>query len=350
MNRWTIGGGAWIFLICGVACTSSNDAATNATDASSGAAGSGGSSNAGGSGGDSSVGGSAGTGDSDAAAGSGGGAVANKCAAMIPAGMGTTPLIEDFEDGDVSILKNESRTGGWRFDTDRTAGGIVTPDPLVTAAPDGLNTTKGALHIKADGFTSLWGVSIFAFLNELPDDAAMPWKAYSCGYNASAYDGIYFWAKAVGNSVGKKVMFNVQTRQVIPGDQGGDGTCTTCFDAHFVMITLTGEWAQYSAQWKDLKQGTFGVPKAPFDPSQIGRVAFNVGNLDMPGDIWLDQVGFFKGAPPASPYPVVDAGSVDGASEAGADAAVEVGVDAASDGGTDDGSATGADAAGADGD
>jgi len=98
-----------------------------------------------------------------------------------------------------------------------------------------------------------------------------------------------------------------------------------------VMLTLTDDWAQYSAVWKDLKQGTFGVPKAPFNPSALGRVAFNIGNMDMPGDIWLDQVGFFKGTPPTSPFPVADAGAADGASESGADSSNEAGAESGSD-------------------
>src|SRR5437773_10450630 len=107
MNRlWNVGA-AWIFLVYSVACTSGSDSPTTASGGSSGAAGSGGGSNAGGSGGTSSVGGAAGSSESDGAAGGGGAAVANKCPAMIPAGTGATPLIEDFDDGDVAILKNE---------------------------------------------------------------------------------------------------------------------------------------------------------------------------------------------------------------------------------------------------
>jgi hypothetical protein len=295
------------------------------------------------------VGGAAGTGGAvelGGSAGSAGAAAANKCPPAIPAATGATPLIDDFEDGDVAIPKNESRTGSWRFDTDMTAGGTVTPNPLATTPPTGLNTTKAALHVKADGFTSVWGISIFVFLNELADPAAMPWKAYSCGYDASAYDGIYFWAKADGTSVGKNLMFNVQTLQVIPGDQGGDGTCTTCFDAHFVQLPLSGEWAQYAVLWKDLKQGTFGVPKVDFKQASIGRIAFNVSNTDMPADIWIDQVGFFKGAPPASPFPTSDGGTGDGSVEAATDATPSESANDAST--TDD--ATGVDATGADGD
>jgi hypothetical protein len=126
-----------------------------------------------------------------------------------------------------------------------------------------------------------------------------------CAYDAHVYDGVYFWGRSGKDPVTAR--FKVGTRQTQPINFGGDGTCeprpgTACWDQPSVAIELTHDWQQYAIRWSDLKQSGWGK-QIEFDPKLITSLVVSTSTI--PADfreIWIDQVGFFKGQPPPSPF------------------------------------------------
>ncbi len=123
----------------------------------------------------------------------------------------------------------------------------------------------------------------------------------NCAYDASVYDGVYFWARSGQNLVTAE--FQIGTRSVNPLDQGGDGTCEPhCWDRHLALVELTPVWKQYSVRWADLKQRCFGKP-VRFETKQILSITLSAPPTPRNfREIWIDQVAFFKGTPPRSPF------------------------------------------------
>jgi hypothetical protein len=96
-------------------------------------------------------------------------------------------------------------------------------------------------------------------------------------------------------------------RQTQPMTFGGDGTCEpkpgkACWDQHSVVLELTNEWRQYAFRWSDLKQSG-GGKQVELDPKEITSLVVRTATIPAPSwEIWLDQIGFFKGQPPPSPF------------------------------------------------
>jgi hypothetical protein len=139
-----------------------------------------------------------------------------------------------------------------------------------------------------------WGFDLGFSLNEAQG---------LCAYDASVYDGVYFWARSGRGEVA--VRFRAGTRQTQPAEYGGDGTCDTqpggCWDEYAVDIKLGPSWRLYSVTWGELKQKGWGKPVS-FNVKELS--AFHWTTSAKPTDyreIWVDQVGFFKGTPPKTP-------------------------------------------------
>ncbi len=205
---------------------------------------------------------------------------------------GSDPVIDDLEDGDLSIRKVDQRLGyWWRYgDDDCDVTGKNTPE-----APGGDNPSGYAVHVAGQKCGS-WGFGIGLGLNVVDGH---------CGYDAGAYDGVSFWARTGYTT--ETVSFNVATRQTVPLEFGGDGSCDAaekhCWDEFATNVQVTPDWHAYSFKWAVLRQAGFGNPVA-FDVKQLVALMWQTptradGSLS---ELWLDQVSFFKGAPPASPF------------------------------------------------
>lgn len=241
----------------------------------------------------------------------GSGSGGDACSGLTVTAAGTSPLIDDMEDGDATVLPTESRTGGWWLTGD--AGCVTTPqkDALVWPVPVAGtgNTSAYALHVAATQ-CNVWGFGVGVVLN--------PHEPIRCGYDASVYEGVYFWAKA--DSASKRVNFSVATRQNIPVSfGGGDGTCDegagTCWDAFNIWMELTDTWQLYAVRWADLAQTGWGAP-ATFDPTQLIQMGWN-GPSGVVTDFWIDQTGFISGDVPTTPPGAGGAGGASGAAGAG---------------------------------
>jgi hypothetical protein len=207
---------------------------------------------------------------------------------------GSEPLIDDLEDGDLAIRKVDQRLGRWwRYgDDDCDVKDWGPPE-----APGGANPSRYAMHVSAKNCGS-WGFGVGFGLNEVNGH---------CAYDAGTYDGIAFWARTGGTD--ETVSFIVRTRQTVPLEFGGDGSCQAgpekhCWDGFATNVQVTPEWHAYSFKWAELGQAGFGNP-ATFDAKQIVALMWQTPTRadGSTTELWLDQVSFFKGTPPASPLP-----------------------------------------------
>lgn len=186
---------------------------------------------------------------------------------------GQAPLIDDFEDGNSSVLPNDGRSGSWHAGQDGT-GFLSTTDPPVPEV-GGVDGVGSALHLSGGGFSS-WGANLTVELR----NGAFP-------YDASAYRGIKFWARGSGTRL--KVIFMQQN--LAPGHP-----CSTCNTAngecgllYSSEVAINDAWSPYTVDWTSLTPPT--VIDTPFAPDQLMTIQFEVPAAAAV-DLWLDAVSF----------------------------------------------------------
>jgi hypothetical protein len=201
---------------------------------------------------------------------------------------GSDPLIDALEDGDFAIRKADQRFGRWwRYgDDDCDVSGQDFGE-----APPGDNPSHYAAHVSAKNCGS-WGFGLGLGLNGVSGH---------CGYDAGTYDGVSFLART--GTTNEKVTFIVRTRQTVPLDFGGDGSCEAaekhCWDGFATNLDITPEWHTYTFKWSDLGQAGFGNPTT-FDVKQVVALQWQLPTRadGSTTELWLDQVSFFKGERP----------------------------------------------------
>jgi hypothetical protein len=186
---------------------------------------------------------------------------------------GQAPLIDDFEDGDSSVLPNDGRSGSWHAGSDQS-GFLSTSDPPVPEL-GGVDGSGSSLHLSGGGFTG-WGANLTLELR----NGAFP-------YDASAYRGITFWARGSGTRL--KVIFMQQN--LAPGHP-----CSTCDTAtgecgllYSTEVAINDAWNPYTVDWTSLLPPT--VIDTPFAPDQLMTIQFEVPAAAAL-DLWLDDVSF----------------------------------------------------------
>jgi hypothetical protein len=185
---------------------------------------------------------------------------------------GAQPIIDDFEDGDDSLLPYESRVGLWRWvrDTDRpgTAPALLPIPQRNPSAKDRL-----ALHVKG-GVLQDWGATVeFTF---------QP----AC-YDASVYHGLSMRARGPG-----RVYLAVREVRLIPPEGGGTCQSSDCYNVHVKKFDLTDKYTTIDARWSELKQRGYHQP--PLDPTRIHSIAVMIRPEDTPYDLWIDNVRFIE--------------------------------------------------------
>ena len=115
---------------------------------------------------------------------------------------GSNPLIDNMADGDIAIIPQDGRTGGWYTYSDNT--GTVSP-----ASP-----TSGMMCASGSGFSN-WGAGLGVNLDAV--------SAKICTYDASIYSGISFTIE--GSITDGKMRVQVQTADI--ADALGGGTCVS---------------------------------------------------------------------------------------------------------------------------
>jgi hypothetical protein len=195
-------------------------------------------------------------------------------------------LIDDLNDGNDNIRNVGGRVGVWFTFHDETDGGVQTPPGDFTPTMPGADGMGFAAKTTGQGFAE-WGAGIGFDLNT-PSSATKKGK-----YNASAYTGVKFKAKA---KVAIPIRFSIQTAAVLEKDLGGTCTPSTvehfeCDDVHGKAISLTTGWLEYTVPFAQLAQENWGLP-ALFDKATLTAIQFQIG----PGlvfDISVDDVRFY---------------------------------------------------------
>jgi len=202
---------------------------------------------------------------------------AGKCLAdiVIP----PAAVIDDFEDGDFSLPTNparEGRAGNWYTAND--GSGIATLDVL--AIKRGASSVNG-LHARGKDF-KIWGSGFAVDLNNPGGN-----ESGKATFDASAYSGITFWARAETPTMLIVALPNADT------DEAGK-ICSVCSHHYGRQQQLTTTWQRFTVPFAELSLEVGGVP-APkaFDSSGLVSVFFRFAQ-GASYDVQIDDVAFIK--------------------------------------------------------
>jgi hypothetical protein len=275
----------------GSAGASAGGSGSGAAGSSSGAAGtSSGGSGSGASGSGSGTAGSSGGQAGSAAAGSGGGEMVD-CSAL-PLPMNTDDIVSTFEDGTGSVAQVAGRGGGFYMFND--GSGTQTPPP--GGLPDATEMSRCggmyALCMSGHDFT-VWGAGMGTDLGPVTMDGDMMVKS---SWDASAYSGISFWAKA---NAGSAVALRVSLKDANTAPEGGvcdpmvDSGAEACNDDWGRNLNLTEQWAPYTIMYSDMAQSNWGKQFPAFDAEHVFSIQFQV-NKGLDFDLCIDDLAFVR--------------------------------------------------------
>ena len=184
----------------------------------------------------------------------------------------TADMIDHMDDGDARIIMANGRQGPWHSFSE-PAGGNIQP-PIGTGflpATGGVNSTSHAVHVTGSNY-SFGGVGF-----DLNNSTTTPESMQSQPYNASAYNGITFWAKGSGT-----LRIEFPQRSFVPTDRGGSctGTCWNVYGA--TTPTLTGTWQQITISWSGMQREQGGTSPA-FTANELMGVAFKAAPASTSG-------------------------------------------------------------------
>ncbi|HYQ43293.1 MAG TPA: carbohydrate binding domain-containing protein [Polyangiaceae bacterium] len=185
-------------------------------------------------------------------------------------------VIDDFEDGDSLLPKpaRGGRVGNWYTYGDGT--GIVSM--AVVAIERGASSVKG-LRTTGKDFNN-WGSGVGVDLNNTGSKAA---------YDASAFSGITFWARAASSTAFTVAFPDTDT------DAAG-GICTICAHDYYKTFTASTEWQRFTVKFSDLSLEPGGAP-APvpaFKPSGLMSVLFRL-SAGVTYEMEIDDIALIKG-------------------------------------------------------
>lgn len=222
-------------------------------------------------------------------------------------------LIDDFDSGQNGFATN-GLSGSWFGYTDGSPGEQVPTASAILPEPGGPTGEGHALHVRGQGFDS-WGSGFVASL-------ATSSGGEGCLFDASAYDGLTFWAKGeIGEDLGVggaaydagQLLLLVIEKDVVPLSQGGNCEAAegACWDSHRTRLTLDSCWRRYAVPFSELAQGGFGLAAGPLDLEELSTINFEVGRGNR-YDVWIDELSFFVGSPPGSDEAICETGGQGG--------------------------------------
>jgi endoglucanase len=206
--------------------------------------------------------------------------VAGNAAASPADGKACPPdgMIDDAEDDNNQVAPNKGRSGYWYTFLDK-AGSTVTPATggTFTMSAGGASGSAHAAHAsgKIGGGAVVFGGMGFNFIDP------------KGSYDASAYKGFSFWAKATAP---------VKVRVKVPdADTDPDGkVCTECFNDFGTDIELTTTWTKYTLPFNSLTQlQGWGAPHPPgVNPARLFGIQWQVNTPGASYDVWVDDIAF----------------------------------------------------------
>ena len=197
---------------------------------------------------------------------------------------GPLRMIEDFEDGDLSILSRDGREGSW-FAFDDGSGGTRTDPEIKPAERSG---SKNAVCIDGSGFTR-WGGG-FGFALSAQGDARS-------AYDASEYTGLSFWAR--GSSTEFRFML------VDKFSDPAASLCSGCNDHFNFRFTPSSEWQKFTFSWNQARQNNFGDPQPSVCPTALYALQAQWPS-NQSFELCLDDIAFTTDASVTAPEPEGD--------------------------------------------
>jgi hypothetical protein len=195
---------------------------------------------------------------------------------------GPDGVIDDMEDNNNQITVTGERGGYWYTYVDKD-GSTVSPVPgdnggTFTMVENG-HDSKFAAEMKGHlaGKSIVYAAMGLNFL-----DPKEP-------LNASAFEGITFFAKRAANTIGKL------TIKIPDGNTDPDGqVCSACFNDYGYAINVSEQWTRYVLPFNDMKQEPdWGAPRKPhIDRKRIYAIHFEA---KVPGgefDFFIDDIAF----------------------------------------------------------
>ncbi len=181
-------------------------------------------------------------------------------------------LLDDLEDGDGQVIKQEGRDGYW-FTFADTEGSTIEPRGEYKPAPGGANGSKFAGH--ASGKMAPKGVSLYAGVGFAITNPKSP-------YDFKNAKGVQFWAKGPG-----RVRFKTPDVNTSPeGDR-----CSDCYNDFGVDITLQDSWQRYTVPFEKMAQQPGWGDRAPaVDSHHVFAVQWQFSTADAAYDLWFDDV------------------------------------------------------------
>jgi hypothetical protein len=246
-----------------------------------GAAGAGASSGAGGASGsaagasNAANGGSAGLGVGGNQTGGSAGGAGHVCPpVMAPGG----ELIDDMNDGNRFIPSVNGRAGSWADSHDNTEGVTMFPDP---ADPFVMSDTGDDCH----------GYAVHVYGGPYVDWGATVRLGLGSPYDASAYTGITFWAKA---DQGKGMTLRVSFPDIDTDPEGmrcvASPGAQQCYDHFKMRVRVPETWTAFTVPFSSLRQDSWGYLADAFDPSTLYQILFEIPETEF--GLWIDAVAF----------------------------------------------------------
>jgi hypothetical protein len=203
--------------------------------------------------------------------------------------------LDDMEDGNAFVLAADERNGHWDVSNDGTMGATQTPPAagfvMAEIAESARPDSHFAAYTQGGGFKG-WGAILTVSMITWPDYAQTP------TYDASAYGGISFYAKAGADSDSALRVRFVGAQTDDRGGQctpGGDIT-TACFDHFFADVKLSQEWQRFDLGFADFRQAGVGKKFASIDLDTMYALEFFfAGRSSASGnafELWVDDLAF----------------------------------------------------------
>jgi hypothetical protein len=196
-------------------------------------------------------------------------------------------------------------TGTWFTFDDGSDGGVLTPPPGPSAAPiisllEATHVTYGsvvsahAAHVTANSGFSIYGDGMGFNVNVAAGGVPET-------FDASAYQGFVFWARALGDSGAPGTRFNVMDINTAPPGSGGicdGGVCSGYFGFDFGkngVPPLTNAWQRFVVYFATMARPSWAMPDPGlvFTPTQMIGCQVQLAE-NVPADLWVDDIYFIR--------------------------------------------------------